>query len=81
VSPQRDGQCQYAFGGEAPDRPTGLWEVRPSAHIDAASPQDCTHWLGHRVDDVVANFEFAFPGVKIASSVVTSAESFEATTV
>jgi hypothetical protein len=33
------------------------------------------------VDDVVANFEFAFPGVKIASSVVTSAESFEATTV
>lgn len=42
---------------------------------------DCTAWLELGVDEVVADFEFALPGVKIVSSMVATAKSFEATVV
>jgi len=42
---------------------------------------DCTDWLELGVDEVVADFKFALPGVKLASSLVATAASFEATAV
>jgi hypothetical protein len=42
---------------------------------------DCTAWLELGVDEVAADFEFAFPGVKLASSIVATPAGFEATVV
>lgn len=39
---------------------------------------DCTHWLELGVDQVVTDFEFAFPAVRLAPTViVATAESFQ----
>lgn len=42
---------------------------------------DCTHWLTLDVEEVVTDFQFDFPGVKLSSPVVATAESFAATSV